>query len=179
MNTKKFFLFLFTSIIGLSCVKETVTTVILPKFEGVTYLNKDGLVIGPIDTTDWRIDDKFEAYERKLFDTLLFDNTLHLKSSQLEIFDIKPNTNVLFYPNPFYEVGIFTYMQAAIMNIVVVDSTFAKRFETRTNDKTIALGMSSLEEGIYRMYYVFQDSNYRMIGLGHGDIMKKSQPWND
>jgi hypothetical protein len=175
MNTKIYLIFLFVSILGLSCKKEKTTTESLPKFEGITMADETGALYTE-DTTDWRTDDKFAKYEQNLFDTLNFNKTLQLPSIKNGFADVAPilkkDTIVRFYPNPCSNVGIFRYHNASIINFVIVDTTFAKKLEYRTQQPEIAIDFTMLNNRIYRMYYVFQDSAYNIIGLGHGDILK-------
>jgi hypothetical protein len=172
MNTKIYLIFLFVSILGLSCTKETNTSESLPKFEGISYFDYQGDLVDSFDSTDWRSDDKFKSCEQKLFDTLKFDNASHLKSTKSGSTDIilKKDTVVRFYPNPCRDVGYFSYHNASIINIVIVDNTFMKKIEYRTQNTEMAFDLTILKAGIYRMYYVFQDSVYKISGLGHGDI---------
>jgi hypothetical protein len=176
MNTK---ICLFTLVILfaiISCKKDDNNSSSIPKFEGITTLDNNGELISSYDSTDWRMNDKFTEIERKLFDTLKFDQTLHLKSILVgnDGIIIKPacDTIARFYPNPVADMGHFGIINAAVknMNIVIVDSTFTKKVEVRINNREVALNLSSFKHGIYRMYYVFQDSTNKIVGLGHGDI---------
>ena len=174
MKTKIILFFVVVILFSVSCKDDKVAPVTLPKFEGVTYIDNNGNIVGSVDTTDWRIDDKFTELERNLFDTLKFDRTLSLKSNLKKTFGVVPVSDSIihFYPNPVSERGNFKFNSAFIVNIVIVDNNFTQKIKLRFQSHQVLIDLKSLNAGINRMYYIFQDSSYKIIGMGHGDIQK-------
>ena len=168
MKIKNFLSLILAVIFIISCEDDKNTSDTLPKFKGITQVDRYGLIIGSYDPSDWRIDDNFIEVERNLFDTLNFDNTFF--DSGIEGNNIIDIAIPQFYPNPLRDVGYFRFNEAAIMNIVIVDKAFTKKIESRINSNIVGLDFSIFNKGIYRMYYVFQNSDYKIIGMGHGDI---------
>ncbi|WP_088656326.1 hypothetical protein [Geofilum rhodophaeum] len=157
--------------LAMSCNKEKLSEETIPTFEGITRLESEDGEPYSIDPTDWRIDNKFTELERSLFDTLKFDNPMFLKSTLSNTNGIpEVKRSPCFYPNPANSLAYFSVYDGTIKNIVIVDQTFEKKIELREQASHFRFDLSSFKNGIYRMYYVLQDSNYKIIGLGHGDI---------
>ena len=173
MNTRTLLLSIFILIIISSCKKDDNSTEEIPRFAGITIRQSELDEAYYFDVTDWRIDDKFTELESSLFDTIKFDNTLHLKRALSDSITVPVNRTpaVSFYPNPPEGAGKFkVYGMNAISNIVIVDQSFNILTKLRETYNEIAIDFSSYEKGYYRMYYVLQNSNFAIIGLGHGDI---------
>ena len=151
----------------LACKKENDSKF---TFEGITLIDDNGNSVGYTDTTDWRTDDVFTMQEQQLFDTLDFSRTHAVKSVSSIIAD--PFGKVVFYPNPAADMGnLMFYGSHKIFNMVIVDNTFSKVFTYRAaNENDLRLNVSEFDRGIYRAYYVYQDSASFIIGMGHGDI---------
>jgi len=172
MNTKISLFILVVFLVAVSCKGDKDSP--LPGFDGITNVDGNGRLIGARDTTDWRIDNKFNEFERNLFDTLKFDQTL-LKSDLKGVFSVGPSqaSTIDFYPNPVTSLGSLRCFFGKIMNIAIVDKDFTKKVAKRLTCGVITFDFSSFNNGVYRMYYVLQDSTFKIIGLGHGDIQIK------
>ncbi len=172
MKVRFYLLYVLLLLLALSCKKEKLVEETIPIFEGITILESEDGEPYSIDPTDWRIDDKFTELEQSLFDTLKFDNSIFIKSAlsnTIGIPEIKRNPR--FYLNPANSIAYFSVYDGTIKNIVIVDQTFEKKIELRGQSSHFRFDLSSFNNGIYRMYYVLQDSKYKIIGLGHGDIL--------
>ena len=169
MNYKIFILLLVGVVTVISCKKEDSNQI--PKFEGLT-LRECEQDFNIIDDSDWRIDDKFSEIERNLFDTLKFESSFLKESSFADIINdgIVGTPKVSFCPNPTSGNGYFRFTSTVIMNLVIVNQKFEKKYEFRGQYPMIAIDLSSFPYGMYRMYYVLQDTNYQIVGIGHGDI---------
>lgn len=121
---------------------------------------------------DWQFNDDFTNKERALFDTLNFSKTAKFTEEQM------PGTiglanEILFYPNPVSTIGRFEYpYKNKILNLVIVDEAFNRKMELRSGSMSVAFDFSKYAKGYYRIYYVVQDSMYRIVHKGHGDVKK-------
>ena len=168
---KSFLLSLFIFSLSTSCNKEEVKSESVLLIKGITSVDELGYTIS-IDENDWRLNDKFTEKEKQLFDTLNFS-----KTAIAEPMPISENTSyktpvILFFPNPFRsQGGLFYYHDKHILNLIVVDSKYTKLYSFRVRaSHYFALNLNKLDKGIYRIYYVIQDSQYNIVHLGHGDI---------
>lgn len=139
------------------------------KISGITYTDNFGLIYkqNEIDNNDWKLNYTFKDRERLLFDSLNFSNTA--------ISDDANISPIVFYPNPFNVLGnIYYYNDKHILNIIIVDKSLNKKFEYRISNSTgYTFDLSTLNKGIYRMYYVIQNSEFKIIHTGYGDILKE------
>lgn len=172
MKRRIYFLCLLSLLFTMSCTKEKDANDTIPIFRGITTLESEVGIPGSVDATDWRTDDTFTELERSLFDTLNFDNSMLVKSAfaNTDVI-IAPTILPRFFPNPVRSVAYFLIYDGAIKNMIIVDQSFTKKIELREESTNMAFDLTSFKNGIYRMYYVLQDSNYKIIGLGHGDIL--------
>lgn len=153
-NRLKFFLLLIIAVNLISCDKEE------NEFESI---NLD---------SDWHLNDEFSHNERKLFDTLDFTRTASYQLVESDYIQNSPK--ITFYPNPFKDVGFLHYNTAPIIHIVIVNNSYEKILEARLeNSYTIGFNLTEKKSGIYKLYYVIQDSNYNIVQLGHGFIKKE------
>jgi len=143
------------------------------EFEGITHTDEQGTNMGFIDATDWRTDDAFTMQEMQLFDTLDFKRIDKMQWPSGKTYK-SPGT-IIFYPNPTTEIGRFDMnFENFIIHIEMVDNAFNKLISFRGIDKnSIAFTFQTFNPGVYRAYYVVQDLQYNIIGLGHGDIKKE------
>ncbi len=164
------FITIFAILQFISCKKDNESK---PEFEGITLTDEQGSYMGFIDPTDWRTDDKFTKLEMQLFDTLNF-NKIKQSGSASGITNKSIGT-IIFYPNPTTNFGPFNLdLENFIIILEVVDKDFNKLISYRGVDKkSIAFTFHSFNPGIYRAYYVIQDIQFNIIGLGHGDVKKE------
>ena len=87
---------------------------------------------------------------------------------------ISTGSFISFCPNPFITTGyLLYYHDKHILNIIIVDSKYNKLCRYRLTDRQqVVFDFTTLNKGIYRLYYVIQDSQYNIVHLGHGDIEK-------
>jgi hypothetical protein len=163
----KIFIALFALLQFISCKKDNESK---PEFKGITLTDEQGSFMGFIDPTDWRTDDKFTKLEMQLFDTLNFNKVNQAKSASGII--NKSIGTIIFYPNPTTDFGTLDIdHDNFILNMVMVDGEFNKVISYRATDRrSIAISFHSFNTGIYRVYYVLQDLQFNIIGLGHGDV---------
>jgi hypothetical protein len=165
----KLFITFFALLQLISCKEENESK---PEFTGITLINIIGENMGFTDTTDWRMDDKFTKLEMGLFDTLDFSQQGKMKPE----FGISNKSIgiMAFCPNPTTVEGtFFIYQENIIVNLEIVDNDFNKLISYRGAEKrSISFDFHSFDPGIYRAYYVIQDLQFNIIGLGHGDIKK-------
>lgn len=140
------------------------------KISGITYTSEFGNMSSlknEHDNNDWKFNYTFNNRERLLFDSLKFNNTA---TSEDEFI-----STIVFYPNPFNVIGnIYFYNSKHILNIVIVDKSLNKKLEFRLSNSTnYKFDLSTLNKGIYRMYYVIQNSEFKIIHTGFGDILKE------
>jgi hypothetical protein len=163
----RLFITIFAILQFISCKKDNESK---PEFEGITLTDEQGSYMGFIDPTDWRTDDKFTKLEMQLFDTLNFNKIKPAKSASGII--NKSIGTIIFYPNPTSDFGTFNIdLENFIINLEIVDIDFNKLISFRGTDKgSISFTFHSFNPGIYRAYYVIQDLQFNIIGLGHGDV---------
>jgi hypothetical protein len=166
----RLFITYFALLLFISCKKDNESK---PQFEGITLTDVQGSYMGFIDPTDWRTDDKFTKLEMQLFDTLNFNK---IKQSGLASgITNKSIGTIIFYPNPTTDFGTLDIdHDNFILNMVMVDGDFNKLISYRATDRrSISISFHSFNTGIYRVYYVLQDLQFNIIGLGHGDVKKE------
>ena len=142
--------------------------------EGITSVNEFGEERSR-DPNDWILNDKFTTKEKELFDSLNFSETATAEPMPIAENSIYNPTQILFYPNPCATVGsLYYYHDKHILNVIIVDNKFKKLIACRLKDsQLITFDLSKLSKGIYRLYYVVQDSKYKIVHYGHGDIEKE------
>jgi hypothetical protein len=143
--------------------------------KGITETDEEGNVRGAVDSDDWNLNKQFTDREKQLFSTIDFTKTGIAE----------PITNgtqmICFCPNPFPYMGsLYYYQNKHIVSIVIVDYKYniLHRYQFK-NRKEWHLDLTTLKEGIYRMYYVMQDENENVVHCGYGDIKRdKSVAYN-
>ncbi|TCO07626.1 hypothetical protein [Natronoflexus pectinivorans] len=158
-----------------SCKKDSDSEY-LPSFEGITI--RDNGYDLPIenDPDDWRLDVEFSQIERNLFDTIDFNNIASVEEAVVEevtgsIPAIIKCPKPVFYPNPVNHYGYISHNAGDIVNIVVVNKSFQRLFEFRGDSfRVMRIDFSDFPEGFYRLYYVFQNLEYEITGMGYGDV---------
>lgn len=147
---------------------------------GYTATDETGNILWSVshDSTDWRIGQDVPAQVRQTLDELplVTDTNYYAPGTVVEITD----TGYLYgaYPNPcigafvFYETkgGSLTYA----CKYALVDNRlhiFSSGVIPGHGRKTIA--MSTLQAGMYRLYYSYYDAQGQMITSGYGDIKKQ------
>jgi hypothetical protein len=138
-------------------------------------MNEFGELTGNIDHDDWILNDKFTKKEKLLFDTLNFTKTATVKPMPDTENSIYISARISFFPNPYSTVGkLYYYHDKHILNIIIVDKKYNKLLTSRTtNTQQLSFNISNFNKGIYRLYYVIQDSSYNIVHFGHGDIEKE------
>jgi len=142
--------------------------------EGITYTDIHGNVSN-IDYNDWNLNEEFTSREKQLFDSLNFNKTAKAETDVNSVY-YNRTPYIKFYPNPFSTTGFIQfYRPDLIYNVVVSDNKYNKLVSFRWTDKPLgcAYNFSTLNSGIYRMYYVIQDLKYNIVYQGHGDIQKE------
>ena len=178
MKTTHYFFLIAFIIIFVSCKSEESSELDTESYltiKGITSLNEFGELTGNIDHDDWILNDKFTTKEKLLFDTLNFTKTATVEpiSNTENSMYIQPQ--ILFFPNPYSTIGrLYYYHDKHILNIIIVDKRYKKLLTHRVENTTqISFNLSNLSKGIYRLYYVIQDSGYNIVHFGHGDIEKE------
>lgn len=175
---KTFHCFLIAFLIFISCKSENSNEIDTESYlpiKGITYMNEFGELVGNIDHDDWLLNDKFTTKEKLLFDTLNFTKTAIAEPMPNTENSISIQPQIVFFPNPYATMGrLFYYHNKHILNIIIVDKKYNKLLTYRsTNTQLLSFNLSDFNKGIYRLYYVAQDSNYNIVHFGHGDIEKE------
>lgn len=122
------------------------------------------------DGDDWLMNVDFSAKEKKLFDFLDFE-----KTAVFEPLDDGAVHQPRIY---FYVLGKTRMLEFRdgrndeILNVVIVNNKFKKII----TDKIVSINryefnVEEYKSGIYRIYYVIQDSNFHIIFKGYGDFL--------
>jgi hypothetical protein len=123
----------------------------------------------------WQLTDEFSQYEKSLFDSLDFNNTADYEHEETGY--IQPRPQIVFSPNPFDDIAYLSYssnLTKPIINVVILSENTEDVLEIRVESSTvIGFNFSDKPSGIYRLYYVIQDSTYSIVHLGHGNIRKQ------
>ncbi len=166
-----FLLSLFILSLCTSCNKDEVKNESVLLIKGITSVDELGYSIS-IDENDWRLNGKFTEKEKLLFDTLNFSKTAIAQPMPISESTSYKAPAILFYPNPFrLQGGLFYYHNKHILNLIVVDIKYTKLYSFRVRDSHyFSLNLNKLDKGIYRIYYVIQDSQYNIVHMGYGDI---------
>lgn len=178
MRTMHFLVIIFSLLLFISCKSGNSNE---PESEsylsikGITYMNELGELVGSIDHDDWVLNEKFTSKEKLLFDTLNFAKTATAEPIPNTGNSVYTPPHILFCPNPCATVGgLYYYHENHILNIIIVDNKYNKLLSYRTKDtQHPSFDLAKLNKGIYRLYYVIQDSQYNIVHLGHGDIEKE------
>lgn len=154
--------------------KEEETT---REFKGIQYVNENGEEIGGGDTTDWKLNDVFSQEEMNLFKPYLEKDSISFNTKSKGIGDEYGNCGLLFYPNPLKDVAILRFIPQvqsigfSYQYVIFVDTKFNKLVVHNNQPAyNLCFNLSKINNGIYRCYYVFANSNKQIIGKGHGDI---------
>lgn len=141
-------------------------------FTGITATDQSGNLLGPIDSSDWNVNEIFPAAVNDLFnfpDTLSYVNA---DSSALY---------VSCYPNPFQNNFIlrFDCSNPAVAKIVVIDSLQSVKlrlsYSVATQGQSMYFDFSDTSihlNELYRIYYRLYDAPGHHFASGHGDILK-------
>ncbi|HEY5507185.1 MAG TPA: hypothetical protein VIK29_00835 [Paludibacter sp.] len=149
---------------------ESVLTI-----EGITYMNEYGEGGSSIDHDDWILNEKFTEKVKQLFDTLDFSKTAIAEPMPITENSSYRTPVISFFPNPLsIQGGLFYYHDKHILNLIVINNKYNKLYSFRVRDSHyFHLNLNKLEKGIYRIYYVIQNSQYNIVHCGHGDIEKE------
>lgn len=158
----------------ISCIKEEVDNESFLWIRGISSYDEFGYSIS-LDHNDWNLNEEFSQKEKQLFDSLDFSKI----ASAEPVLDYDSSTfkipRIIFFPNPIKLQGyIYYYNDKHILNLIIVDNRYNKPYSFRLKDSgSFYLDLSELHKGLYRMYYVIQDSQYNIVHLGHGDVEKE------
>jgi hypothetical protein len=159
-----------------SCEKEKGVI----EISGFTFCDENGDYIGEIDTTDWRLDDKWSEQIENLFKESSFksgqDEYNQFKGIVLGEKDVYPA-----YPNPFKDIFIFSVVKqdtSGRIEIIIVDDDLNIKqslgFDFEADKINVAFNTSAIgykSKHAYRIYYKLTYSN-SVCNRGHGDIKK-------
>jgi len=147
---------------------------------GITETNPNAELIGNVDQTDWRIDDKWTEKEENLFQEV---KSLTAQSYIKGVVPIVADTFKFSpaYPNPFkttLTLTIVNNLTSGNLKIVFVNSDFKilksgnLDLKVGTNIFSVDLADNSIFEpnNLYRIYYKIYMNNSEV--RGHGDIKK-------
>lgn len=159
------------------CHKSTDAAI---NISGYTATDESGNVLWSVshDSTDWRIGQDIPVTVRQALDALplVTDTNYYAPGTIVEITD----TGYLggAYPNPCAGAFVFYETKGGSMpyacKYALVDASlhiFSSGVIPGHGSKTIA--MSTLQPGMYRLYYSYYDSQSRTITSGYGDIKKQ------
>jgi len=134
---------------------------------GITELNIQGMSIGTVDTTDWRLDDKWLTTIEDLFKR----KSVSEKKSEQGVITVK-YFMVKAYPNPTTDVINFDFGLApnSYCDLRIVDSRLNIIFSCDSLSTLIRFDLSSSQykNKMFRSYYKIYNND--IIYRGHGDI---------
>lgn len=163
---------LFTSIVVMSvlfsCDKDAENGI--PEFTGITSTDQNAVIIGGVDTTDWRENETWLQIEKDLFSD--FSNLTFNYTSDSTMM-VSPA-----FPNPCSDILNLNYQKdsSVELQLRIVDEDFNLLFSLNSiysDAISISLNdINSLNTGDkFRVYYIFKQGN-TCIAKGHGDCMK-------
>ncbi len=179
MKKNILFLFLLIWFILHSCKKDKDTTLLDNSnvnnppsiiFSGITWRDLIGVPMGPVDTTDWRLDDNWCQTEKDLFSNWNYNTNCTINDS---IF-------IFAYPNPTSRL-FYIYIGNKDTTTKVEMKLLNQHFEQVFINESYNLNHfyfdldsldSNLSDTIFRLYYRFIDMD-SCLKCGHGDVLRK------
>jgi hypothetical protein len=151
-----------------SCDKDAENGI--PEFIGITSTDQNAVVIGGVDTTDWRENETWLQIEKDLFSDF---SSLSFNYSNDSSMMVSPA-----FPNPCSDILNLNYQKDSSVELQLrfVDEDFNLLFSLNSiysDAISVSLNdITSLNSGDkFRVYYIFKQG-ITCIAKGHGDCMK-------
>lgn len=163
---------LFTIIVVMSvlfsCDKDAENGI--PEFTGITSTDQNAVIIGGVDTTDWRENETWLQIEKDLFSDFSSLSFNYTSDSTMMVYPA--------FPNPCSDILNLNYQKdsSVELQLRIVDEDFNLLFSLNSiysDAISVSLNdINNLNSGVkFRVYYIFKQGN-TCIAKGHGDCMK-------